>query len=90
MQSALSGGIEPPLADHAWRTCDTCGCRALFHSALPLSYFAMKRGPLPAVALSSREVRAGNGLAQWPLRSVQPVFLGAALVGWCQTMNMAG
>lgn len=45
-------------------------------------------GSLPAVALSSREARADRLCNA--SRSVRPVFLGAALVGWCQTMNMAG
>ena len=48
---------------------------------------AKKGGSLPAVALSSREAR-GTAPCNAP-RSVRPVFLGAALVGWCQTMNMA-
>ena len=43
-------------------------------------------GSLPAVALSSREAR-DSAPCNAP-RSVRPVFLGAALVGWCQTMNM--
>ena len=43
-------------------------------------------GSLPAVALSSREARADRLCNA--SRSVRPVFLGAALVGWCQTMNM--
>lgn len=43
-------------------------------------------GSLPAVALSSREAR-GTAPCNAP-RSVRPVFPGAALVGWCQTMNM--
>lgn len=44
-------------------------------------------GSLPAVALSSREARY-PAPCNAP-RSVRPVFPGAALVGWCQTMNMA-
>ena len=43
-------------------------------------------GSLPAVALSSREAR-DTASCNMP-RSVRPVFPGAALVGWCQTMNM--
>lgn len=39
-------------------------------------------------AESSREARADRLCNA--SRSVRPVFLGAALVGWCQTMNMAG
>ena len=43
-------------------------------------------GLSPPVALSSREARV-PAPCNAP-RSVRPVFLGAALVGWCQTMNM--
>lgn len=34
--TALSGGVEPPPADNARQTCDTCGLRALFRSVLPI------------------------------------------------------
>ena len=46
-------------------------------------------GSLPAC----RTVLAGSPRRrplQWPSERLVPFFLGAALVGWCQTMNMAG
>ena len=42
VQTIISSGIEPLLADHAWQTCNTRGCRALFHSFYQLNYFAIK------------------------------------------------
>lgn len=41
----------------------------------------------PRLSHCPRGKPASIGLAM-PSRSVLPVFLGAALVGWCQTMNM--
>lgn len=72
------------LRQDAQMTCLRQG-RAFDPSGRPTVALKMG-GSLPAVALSSREAR-DTAPCNAP-RSVRPVFLGAALVGWCQTMNM--
>ena len=62
-------------------------CRGVLAAPVPSGRAGNQcAGLSPPVALSSREAR-DTAPCNAP-RSVRPVFPGAALVGWCQTMNM--